>query len=353
VLSEIYGGGGNSGARYKQDFVELFNPTPDPVVMNNWSVQYASSGGAFTAGNRTILSGTIQPYSYFLVQEAQGSAGTDDLPAPDITGSVALSGTNGKIALVSDTLLIAGPSDAGVVDFVGYGTANQFEGSGPASALGNTISGERKAIAASTDTTMAPGGIDGLKGNAFDANDNATDIVRRRDQEPQNSLSAPEIPPGAQTTLVCSLAERWNLVAVPLRMHSWEPDAIFPGRTSAVYAYDGGYYETDSLRNGSGYWLKFATDTSITMTGILRTRDTVLLHAGWNMIGALSLPVAVADIQQDPPGVISSPFYHYGNGYLQSDTLTTGRGYWIKAGSAGSLIFSRPASFDHTRFIIR
>jgi hypothetical protein len=71
------------------------------------------------------------------------------------------------------------------------------------------------------------------------------------------------------------------------------------------------------------------------------------------MIGALSLPVAVADIQQDPPGVISSPFYHYGNGYLQSDTLTTGRGYWIKAGSAGSLIFSRPASFDHTRFIIR
>src|SRR5204863_6052271 len=31
VISQIYGGGGNSGATFKNDFVELYNPTASPV----------------------------------------------------------------------------------------------------------------------------------------------------------------------------------------------------------------------------------------------------------------------------------------------------------------------------------
>ena len=45
VISQVYGGGGNSGATYKNDFVELFNPTAAPVSLAGWSVQYASSHG--------------------------------------------------------------------------------------------------------------------------------------------------------------------------------------------------------------------------------------------------------------------------------------------------------------------
>ena len=43
VINEVYGGGGNSGATYKQDFVELVNTGTAPVKLDGWSVQYASA----------------------------------------------------------------------------------------------------------------------------------------------------------------------------------------------------------------------------------------------------------------------------------------------------------------------
>jgi hypothetical protein len=62
VISQVYGGGGNSGATYKNDFIELFNRGTAPVDLSGWSVQYASSGG--TSWQRTNLSGVIQPGHY-------------------------------------------------------------------------------------------------------------------------------------------------------------------------------------------------------------------------------------------------------------------------------------------------
>jgi len=42
VVSQVYGGGGNSGATYANDFVELFNRGTAAVDLGTWSVQYAS-----------------------------------------------------------------------------------------------------------------------------------------------------------------------------------------------------------------------------------------------------------------------------------------------------------------------
>src|SRR5690242_19330860 len=50
VISQIYGGGGNSGSTLKNDFIELFNPTAASITFSSWSVQYASAGGSFTSG---------------------------------------------------------------------------------------------------------------------------------------------------------------------------------------------------------------------------------------------------------------------------------------------------------------
>src|SRR5664279_2876321 len=77
VISQVYGGGGNSGATLKNDFVELFNRGASPVNVTGWSVQYASSTG--TSWQATSLTGTIGAGQYFLVQEAPGAAGTADL----------------------------------------------------------------------------------------------------------------------------------------------------------------------------------------------------------------------------------------------------------------------------------
>jgi predicted extracellular nuclease len=140
VISQVYGGGGNAGSTYKNDFIELFNRGGAPVNVTGWSVQYASSAG--TTWQVTNLTGvSIAPGQYYLVQEALGAGGTTNLPTPDATGTIAMSATAGKIALLSSTTALSGacPTGGSIVDFVGFGVAaNCFEGTGPTPAPSNT-----------------------------------------------------------------------------------------------------------------------------------------------------------------------------------------------------------------------
>ncbi len=142
VISQVYGGGGNSGATYTHDFVELFNRGTSPVSLVGWSVQYASSTG--NTWLVTSLVGSIAPGQYYLIQQAQGSGGTTPLPTPDATGTVAMSATNGKVALANSTTALSGTCPAGgtIVDFVGFGSANCSEGA-PTPALSNTTAALR------------------------------------------------------------------------------------------------------------------------------------------------------------------------------------------------------------------
>ena len=192
VISEVYGGGGNSGSTWKNDFIELYNPTTAPISINDWSVQYASATGSWSAGNITPLTGTIAPHGFFLIQESQGAGGTTNLPTPDATGSLALSGTQGKVALVKSTTAITSKSDPNVIDFVGYGATNEYEGTGGAPALSNTTSTERKASSTSTATTLALGGSEASMGNGYDSDNNANDFVAQTAINPQNSASPAE-----------------------------------------------------------------------------------------------------------------------------------------------------------------
>jgi len=122
VISQIYGGGGNSGATLKNDFIELFNTGSDSVDLTGWSVQYASAAGNFNAV--TLLSKKLGPGNYYLVQEAAGSGGTTALPTPDATGSIAMSGTAAKVAVVHSTtaLGVACPAAGAYSDLVSYGS---------------------------------------------------------------------------------------------------------------------------------------------------------------------------------------------------------------------------------------
>lgn len=147
TISQIYGGGGNSGSNFTNDYIELFNRGTVAVDFTGWSVQYASATG--TTWQVTNLSGTLQPGHYYLVQEAAGTGGTTLLPAPDATGSIAMSSTSGKVALVNTTSPLSGPPMnpellAAIVDLVGYGTASFFEGDSAAPAASNTTAALRK-----------------------------------------------------------------------------------------------------------------------------------------------------------------------------------------------------------------
>ena len=130
VISQVYGGGGNNGALYRNDFIEIFNRGSSPVNLSNWSVQYGAAGG--TSWAVTALPAIdLQAGQYLLVQQAKGTGGTQDLPTPDATGTLTMSGTTGKVLLSNSKTAQVGaaPTGAAVIDLVGFGTANGFEGS--------------------------------------------------------------------------------------------------------------------------------------------------------------------------------------------------------------------------------
>ncbi|MFB7469644.1 lamin tail domain-containing protein [Kitasatospora sp. NPDC056184] len=153
VISQVYGGGGNSGAPYANDFIELYNRGTAPVTVTGWTVQYASAAGSSWA--KTTLSGTIAPGKYYLVQEAAGAGTGAALPTPDATGTIALGANAGKVALVTNSTALTCSTGCatqpGVKDFVGYGTtASSAEGS-PTGNLANTTAALR-AGGGATDT---------------------------------------------------------------------------------------------------------------------------------------------------------------------------------------------------------
>ena len=138
LISQVYGAGGNSGAIYNSDYIELYNRSEAAVDLAGWSVQYASASG--TSWQSVPLVASLAPGKYYLVKLAGGTTGSA-LPAPDATGSINMSGTQGKVALRNSTVTFTGSSpvgQTGLQDFVGFGTANAYEGSGAAPAPSST-----------------------------------------------------------------------------------------------------------------------------------------------------------------------------------------------------------------------
>lgn len=140
VISQVYGGGGNSGALFQNDFVELFNRGNEPVSLLGWSVQYSSSAGS--TWQIVLPQGEIAAGRHFLVQLGSGGVNGLALPTADTTGTVNLSATGGKVALVRAAVPLSGacPALDSIADLVGYGTsAACFEGTGPAPAPSSTL----------------------------------------------------------------------------------------------------------------------------------------------------------------------------------------------------------------------
>ena len=158
-ISQVYGGGGNTGAPYTHDFVELFNSGSIPVSLAGMSVQYTSAAGTGNFGANTgqlteLPDVTINPGQYYLIQEAGAATGVP-LPTPDHIDPtpINMSGTNGKVALVNSTTTLGcnggstpcSPEQlALIVDLVGFGNANFYEGAAAVPTLSNTTAALRK-----------------------------------------------------------------------------------------------------------------------------------------------------------------------------------------------------------------
>ena len=170
LISQVYGAGGSTGATYNADYVELYNRSAASVSLSGWSVQYASASR--TSWSATALSGSILPGKYYLVKLNSGSTGAA-LPTPDATGTTNLGSSSGKVALRNTTTAFTTSSpvgQSGLQDFVGFGSANAYEGS---------------AAAPSPSATTA---IFRAGGGATDAGSNVADFSAAA-PNPRNSLS--------------------------------------------------------------------------------------------------------------------------------------------------------------------
>ena len=132
----------------------------------------------------------------------------------------------------------------------------------------------------------------------------------------------------------------WNMVSLPRRTFDSLKTALFPAASSFAFSYDGAYERQDTLRSGAGYWLKFPGDQTVTLTGDPVLLDSVAVKPGWNIIGSISSPVPAGDIVSVPGGMVTSPFWTYEGNYRRADTISPGKGYWVKVGDSGKLVLS-------------
>ena len=165
-VSQVYGGGGNSGAPLAADFIELFNATGEPVALDGMVAEYAPATSS--SWQSVALDGhALQPYSYFLIQLRSGSTGSA-LPVADKLADINLAADGGKVRVrLGDR----------VVDLLGYGGANDFE-TAPSASGSNTNALLRQA------------------GGCTDTNNNSADFARsapapRNSGAPANPCAAP------------------------------------------------------------------------------------------------------------------------------------------------------------------
>jgi len=148
VINEVYGGGGNSGATYTHDFVELYNPTDAPISLDGMFLQYTSvKGNKPNSGNIMALEGETPAKGYTLIQLAQGNGGSQGIDA-DLEGTIAMGGKGGIVAL-TDSAEPWTPSTQ-AVDLVGWGEATSAEGNA-APRTSNSESVQRAETGVDTD----------------------------------------------------------------------------------------------------------------------------------------------------------------------------------------------------------
>ena len=223
AISQVFAGGGNAGATFANDYVELVNRTSSAVSLSGWSLQYASATS--TSWSAVPLSGSVAPGAYYLVKLASGGANGAPLPSPDATGTLSLAASGGKIALSRDTTPLTCGATAGscigLEDFVGYGGASDFEGTA-APALTNT-------------TALLRAG-----NGCVDTNVNGSDFTAG-DPAPRNSASpaagcggAPPPPPSSSATASAAVSvDVQPVLAVSLEKTAISFGNAFAGETPA------------------------------------------------------------------------------------------------------------------------
>jgi hypothetical protein len=155
VIAEAYVNGGSSGATFLNKFVELYNPTSSDIPLSGDTLQYRAPTSTVVPSGAQVftLTGTVAAHGHFLIQLPSNGSTTNPggpLPTPDLsTGGSINPGAGGGTLFVAASTTGVLPTDATVIDKIGWGTSNSPEGT---AATGNSIVLSYQRAAAGTDT---------------------------------------------------------------------------------------------------------------------------------------------------------------------------------------------------------
>lgn len=349
IITEVYGGGGNTGATFKNDFIELYNTTNSPIDISGWSIQYYSATGTTpgTDGSNvhTFPSGSIIPAkSHFLIQQAAGTGGTADLFEPNVSGTLAISGTGGKVILFTTNTAQTITSDISSVtghvnfkDYLPFGASTPVWGSAM-SATTNTTSATRKKVSgeyvysqnigndfeAVTPTPQNSGkyrtkGSGNLNDNLnWEFTDNGTwiDVA----SAPDNNGRGVEIEAGHEMTINANA----SLSAVTLK-----PGAKLTLNNGQTFA--PGTFVLESNASATATFVDKRTHAN--KTDITATVQQHLPAASTRTWWYLASPVDGASYTvfgSNKVGDYSETTRSYSNPFTEATTLTAGKGYVVK-----------------------
>lgn len=162
VISEFRFIGDGAG---NDEFVELYNPTGNPIDITGWLIRGSNNVGTVST-RATIPSVILQPGQYYLVAHT----GYSGPVAADLTYGTGIT-TDGGVALtLADTTTI--------IDQVGLSTGSFYKEGNPQVSLTTNVDRSYERY------------IGGVNGNCQDDGDNFLDFVLLNPSNPQNASSA-------------------------------------------------------------------------------------------------------------------------------------------------------------------
>ncbi len=131
----------------------------------------------------------------------------------------------------------------------------------------------------------------------------------------------------------------WNLVGLPINENEINYMELFPTAIEGtLYSFETNYIPVQSLNPGNGYWLRFTSTGTESITGDPIETLTINLNENWNLISGPSIPVSIDNISDESNILIPGTFYGFFNSYYPAENLIPGEGYWVRTLADGEIL---------------
>ncbi|MDI6886381.1 MAG: choice-of-anchor D domain-containing protein, partial [archaeon] len=125
----------------------------------------------------------------------------------------------------------------------------------------------------------------------------------------------------------------WNMVSLPLIPDNCSVDAIFGSiptlDTMPVVTWESpSFVKVGEVEPKIGYWVFTPADTTISVTGKSITNTTLILEAGWNMVGTVGMEnLSISDIPNQVPQRPAVTWV--APSFVETDIIEPGRSAWV------------------------